>query len=134
MWAFGHPLGFLAIVGAMGLVGLAINDSIVVLSALRHSSSASSGDLEATREVVVRASRHILATTFTTMGGFLPLILFGGRFWPPLATAVVGGVGGASILALYLVPSIFRLLALKRRRPETAAQPLVAPGSANAAA
>ena len=62
---------------------------------------------QATADVVLDATRHILATTMTTIGGFLPLIVFGGRFWPPMATAIAGGVIGASILALYFVPSVF---------------------------
>jgi multidrug efflux pump subunit AcrB len=40
------------------------------------------------------------------MGGFVPLIAFGGTFWPPLATAIAGGVGGSVIIALYTVPAI----------------------------
>lgn len=115
VWAFGYPMGFVAIVGTMGLVGLAINDAIVVLTALQGSASARRGDVDEAREIVVGATRHVLATTLTTIGGFLPLIYFGGRFWPPMATAIAGGVGGASILALYLVPSLF--MALARHRP-----------------
>ncbi len=113
VWLFGHPLGFVAVVGTMGLVGLAINDAIVVLAALRSSDRASRADVEGTVDVVVGATRHILATTFTTMGGFLPLIVFGGRFWPPMATAIAGGVVGASILALYFVPPLY--IAIRRR-------------------
>lgn len=115
VWLFGHPMGFVAIVGTMGLVGIGINDAIVVLSALRSSAGARSGDLVETREVVLQATRHVLATTFTTIGGFLPLIYFGGRFWPPMATAIAGGVAGSTILALFFVPAIFHWLA--RRRP-----------------
>ncbi|MGI9591386.1 MAG: efflux RND transporter permease subunit, partial [Myxococcota bacterium] len=113
VWLFGYPMGFIAIIGTMGLVGLAINDSIVVLTALRTDPRAAQANVDQTAEVVLDATRHILATTFTTIGGFLPLILFGGRFWPPMATAIAGGVAGASILALYLVPSVF--IAMKRR-------------------
>jgi multidrug efflux pump subunit AcrB len=116
VWMFGYPLGFVAIVGTMGLVGLAINDAIVVLAALRGSAGARRGDVEETREVVIGATRHVLATTLTTIGGFLPLIYFGGRFWPPMATAIAGGVGGSSILALFLVPSTFIWLARRERR------------------
>ena len=35
LWLFGFPFGFTAIVGVMGLMGVAINDSIVVLAALQ---------------------------------------------------------------------------------------------------
>ncbi len=106
VWLFGHPMGFVAIVGTMGLVGVAINDSIVVLAALREDPGARTGDVDATIEVVVDATRHVVATTLTTMGGFLPLILFGGRFWPPLAAAIGVGVAGSTVVALYLVPSV----------------------------
>ncbi|MCG8591092.1 MAG: efflux RND transporter permease subunit [Proteobacteria bacterium] len=118
VWIFGYPMGFVAIVGTMGLVGLAINDSIVVLTALRASPGACRGELEATGDVVIHATRHILATTFTTIGGFLPLILFGGRFWPPMACAIAGGVLGCSILALYYVPVVFRWAMLRGARVE----------------
>lgn len=107
VWSFGYPMGFVAIVGSMGLVGIAINDAIVVLNALCSSADARAGDTAATRDVVLGAARHVIATTLTTIGGFVPLIYFGGRFWPPLATAIAGGVLGASVLALVFVPSVF---------------------------
>ena len=83
VWAFGYPFGFMTIVGTMGLVGVAINDSIVVLAALRESPGARRGEVDATRDVVVRSTRHVLATTFTTIAGFIPLLIDGGLFWPP---------------------------------------------------
>jgi multidrug efflux pump len=110
LWLFGYPFGFMAIVGTMGLVGVAINDSIVVLAALREDKLARAGDRVATREVVVRSSRHVLATTFTTIAGFLPLILEGGGFWPPLAITIAGGVTGATLLALVFVPSAYLIV------------------------
>ncbi|MEE4361530.1 MAG: efflux RND transporter permease subunit [Pseudomonadales bacterium] len=113
---FGYPMGFTALIGTLGLVGLAINGAIVVLSALRAAPLAVAGDAEATRGVVMDATRHIISTTVTTIGGFLPLIAFGGTFWPPLATAIAGGVAGSAILALYLVPAIFIAGARKKAR------------------
>lgn len=50
----------------------------------------------------------------TTMIGFVPLLLGGGKFWPPLAVAIAGGVGGATLLALLLVPSAYLLLSPKK--------------------
>jgi multidrug efflux pump subunit AcrB len=116
VWAFGYPMGFLAVVGTMGLVGLAINGGIIVLSALREDEDAMGADLDATIDVVVGSTRHIVSTTLTTIGGFIPLIVWGGRFWPPMATAIAGGVGGAAILSLYLVPSCFVVLRRRARR------------------
>lgn len=115
LWIFGIPLGFIAVVGCMGLVGLAINDSIVVLSALRHDPGAMAGDLGAAQRVVMDGTRHVLSTTVTTVGGFLPLIIWGGLFWPPLAIAVSGGMIGATMLALFFVPPVFVLTNRFRR-------------------
>lgn len=111
---FGWPFGFLALIGTLGMVGLAINGAIIVISALKASPAAERGDRDAAVEVVVDASRHIISTTVTTIGGFVPLILFGGTFWPPLATAIAGGVAGSAIIALYTVPSLFMRFARPR--------------------
>ncbi len=110
LWGSGFPFGFMAIIGTMGLVGIAINDTIVVLAALDASPEARSGDPTAIREVVVHASRHVLSTTITTMAGFTPLVLGGGGFWPPLAIAIAGGVAGATLMALTLAPAAFLVL------------------------
>lgn len=115
LWIFGYPFGFMAIVGTMGLVGVAINDSIVVLAAIRSNELAREGDPDQMRAVVIGCTRHIIATTLTTIVGFLPLIIAGGGFWPPLAIAIAGGVGGATFLALYFVPSAYVLLIRPRR-------------------
>jgi len=117
LWLFRFPLGFLPIVGTMGLIGVAINDSIIVLAALRADPAALSGDVTAIREVVVGCTRHVVATTATTMAGFTPLILAGGSFWPPLAIVIAGGVVGATLLALVLVPAATLLMSRGGHRP-----------------
>jgi len=114
LWIFGYPFGFMAIVGTMGLIGVAINDTIVVLAAIREDELAKSGDVEAVRAVVIRSTRHIVSTSLTTMAGFLPLILSGGGFWPPLAVTIAGGVSGATIIALYFAPSAYVIVMCDR--------------------
>lgn len=119
---FGWPFGFQALIGALGMVGLAINGGIIVLSALKADAATAAGSVAAATDVVVDATRHIVSTTATTIGGFLPLIVFGGTFWPPLATAIAGGVGGSAIIALYMVPAMYMAQTRRRlRRVETAA-------------
>jgi multidrug efflux pump subunit AcrB len=104
---FGYPFGYMAMIGALGMMGLAINGAIIVLSALKANHSAVQGDKQSMADVVVDATRHIISTTVTTIGGFVPLIVDGGTFWPPLATAIAGGVGGSALIALYLIPAMF---------------------------
>ena len=110
LWFFGYPLGFMAILGTVGLIGVAINDSIVVLAAIGNDPLARKGDRSAMVKVIVRSTRHVLTTTITTVAGFIPLFLDGGEFWPPLAICITGGVGGATLLALFFVPCAYLLL------------------------
>ena len=107
----------MAIVGTMGLIGIAINDSIVVLAALSKDKRALAGDRGAISDVVVGNTRHILATTVTTIGGFAPLMIVGGSFWPPVAVSIAGGVAGATVLALFFVPTAFAVRHRERRAP-----------------
>ncbi len=115
LWLFGFPFGFMAIMGATGLIGIAINDAIVILAAIREDPAARRGEPGAVSDVVVRSSRHVLSTTVTTIAGFLPLILSGGGFWPPLAIVIAGGVAGGTILAFVFAPSCYVLLAGRRQ-------------------
>jgi multidrug efflux pump subunit AcrB len=110
LFLFGYPFGFMAIVGVMGLIGIAINDSIVVLTALRQDRAAAAGKPDAIVKVTLHETRHILATTFTTIAGFMPLIISGGGFWPPMAIAIAGGVIGCTLSALLFVPAMFMQL------------------------
>lgn len=104
LWLLGYPLGFTAIVGTIGLIGVAVNDSIVVLSALREDQKARHGNVEAAVDTVMGCTRHVLCTTLTTVAGFLPLILGGGEFWPPLAVVIGVGILGATVTALTFLP------------------------------
>ena len=121
IWLFGYPFGFNPIIGTVGLIGVAINDSIVVLAAIQQHPVAKLGNKRAIREVVMRSTRHVLATTLTTAIGFVPLLLGGGEFWPPLAIAIAGGVIGATLLALYLIPAAY-LLVINAKKQKSSTQ------------
>jgi multidrug efflux pump subunit AcrB len=110
-WVIDFPISFNTILGTIGLVGVAFNNSIVVLAAIRANERARGGDPDEMAEEVLGTGRHLLSTTLTTIGGFLPLLLLtGGNFWPSLAIVLAGGVAGAMILAMLFTPSAYRLL------------------------
>lgn len=118
----GYPFGFTAILGSLGLMGLAINDSIVVLAALQEDPRAKLGDPQAILAVVQQGTRHILATTMTTLVGFVPLLFDATGFWPPLAICIAGGLGGTTVMALYFVPCLYLLMTRKRWRQTNGSQ------------
>lgn len=116
LWLSGFPIGFNPIIGSAGLIGVAINGSIVVLAAIRANPKARAGDAEAIADETLGCGRHLLSTTLTTVGGFMPLLLSGGTFWPPLATVIAGGVGLSIILSVVFTPALYAWLFAGRRQ------------------
>ncbi|GHD30300.1 efflux RND transporter permease subunit [Halioglobus pacificus] len=116
---FNYPFGVQALIGVIGSIGVSINAAIIIMTALQLDKGAMTGDVIATRNVIMDSSRHIVSTTVTTFGGFLPLILEGSQFWPPFAMAIAGGVLLSTIVSFYLVPPLFLLVS--RKTPEALA-------------
>ncbi|WP_299043252.1 efflux RND transporter permease subunit [uncultured Tateyamaria sp.] len=119
---FQYPFGINAIIGVIGSIGVSINAAIIILTGLQDDDAAASGDKDAMVDVVMGSSRHIVSTTITTFGGFLPLILAGGGFWPPFAMSVAGGVLLSTVVSFYFTPPVFALIHRVRRAPAAPAQ------------
>lgn len=104
-----QPLSFMGILGLISLAGVIINNGIVLIDQI---------DLErksqGLSEAIIRASgqriRPILLTSVTTVLGLVPLYLFGGPLWQPLAAVIIAGLSIASILTLFFVPAAYYLL------------------------
>ncbi|CAK1693284.1 Acriflavin resistance protein [Vibrio crassostreae] len=116
VWIFGYPFGFTVIIAMLGIAGLAINAAIVILTELKLDKQASSGNVDAVVEAVMSCTRHISSTTITTVGGFMPLIIAGGGFWPPFAVAIVGGTVLTTLISFYFVPVVYHLMTKNQRK------------------
>ncbi|MGF1690029.1 efflux RND transporter permease subunit [Photobacterium kagoshimensis] len=114
VWLFNYPFGFTVIIGILGLVGLAINAAIVILAELKSCPNAVKGDQDAILSAVMSCTRHITSTTITTVGGFMPLIVAGGGFWPPFAITIAGGTLLTTMVSFYFVPAMFRVAVMKK--------------------
>ncbi|MEM7600045.1 MAG: efflux RND transporter permease subunit [Verrucomicrobiota bacterium] len=118
-WVMQFPISFNTILGCIGLIGLAFNDNIVAIAAIHSNPKAKVGDVDAIVDEILGCGRHLISTTLTTIGSFLPLlILIGGQFWPPLAIVLAGGVGGATFLAAVFSPAAYRLIAARKYRKQ----------------
>jgi multidrug efflux pump subunit AcrB len=116
---FRYPFGIQGVIGVIGSIGVSINAAIIIMTALQADARAASGDIESIARTVLAQSRHIISTTITTFGGFVPLILAGGGFWPPFAMAIGGGVLLSTVVSFYFVPPAFALLARSGRLPSS---------------
>jgi multidrug efflux pump subunit AcrB len=132
---FRYPFGIQAVIGVIGSIGVSINAAIIIITALQADARALRGDAERIAELVMAQGRHIVSTTMTTFGGFVPLILAGGGFWPPFAMSIAGGVLLSTVVSFYFVPPAFALLARRGTLPaRDVSTPDADPGAISATA
>jgi len=109
----GEPMGFMALLGTVALVGIVVNDSIILLDFVNR---ARLRGMSRWRSLVWASRtrvRAILLTTVTTIGGLTPM-LFGltgtSSFLVPMAIALVYGLLFATVLLLLVVPVFMSFL------------------------
>lgn len=102
--------GFMTLLGIISLAGIVINNAIVLLD--RINIEITQNGLVPERAVIESAQqrlRPILLTTVTTISGLVPLWLFGGLMFEPMAVAIIFGLLFATALTLGLVPVLYSL-------------------------
>ena len=105
----GYHLTIISMIGLLGLSGILVNDSIILVSQIDNRLKA--GDDLATAAVGASRDRlrAVLLTSLTTIGGLTPLLFETSRqaqFLIPMAVTMVFGLAAATILVLVLVPSL----------------------------
>jgi multidrug efflux pump subunit AcrB len=113
LWATGWAMGFMAMLGLLALGGIVINNAIVLIDFIERASA----DGMPLRDAVVRAGRlrvrPIVLTSLTTIGGLLPLSLFGGALWAPMTNGMIFGLAASTVLTLVVVPTVYVLFVEK---------------------
>lgn len=115
---------FTALLGIYSLVGIIVNNGIVLIDRIDIERDAGASVREAIIEACLARMRPILMTTLTTILGLIPMALFGGAMWFPMAVVIMGGLAVGSILTLGFVPVLYSLFF--REEKETAPQPIQA--------
>jgi multidrug efflux pump subunit AcrB len=106
----GQPFGFMSFLGVIALVGIVVNNAIVLLEVVEGQRLAGANIPEALQVAAARRIRPILLTTATTVAGLLPLALSSSTMWPPLASAMISGLLSSTLLTLVVVPALYSLL------------------------
>ncbi len=109
----GRPLGVMSILGLIVLAGIAVNDAILLVDAVRRFRS----EGMAIREALARAAsvrlRPIVMTTATTVLALAPLAVGVGEaaaLRTPLALTLIGGLLASTVASLFVVPCLYLLL------------------------
>lgn len=110
MWLFEFPFTYPTGVALVGLAGVVVNDSLILVDFINQFRRAGGGLLEAVADGVRTRFRPIMLTSLTTIGGLLPMALgTGGHsvIWSPFAAALIFGMTSSTALNLILVPCLY---------------------------
>lgn len=121
----GIPFSFTAFVGLTSLIGIAINNSIVLVDYANKLREEGKSVVEAAIQAGEVRFIPIVATTLTTILGLLPLTLTGGSLWAPMGWTIIGGLLTSTTFVLLLVPVLYQLFT-----PETVGEVKIAQGNA----
>ena len=106
-----QSLDMLTMIGFIILLGLVVNNAILLVDQTRKAEQEGLSTGEAVRQAVQYRARPIFMSTLTSLFGMLPLMLIpgvGSEIYRGLATVIVGGMLVSSILTLVLLPSLLQ--------------------------
>ncbi len=115
MIGMGHPMSFFAMLGLMSLMGIIINNAIVMINQIDIERETLPLD-DAIVAASAQRARPVLLTSLTTICGLTPMALAGGALFEPMAAIMIGGLLVASPITLIFVPSVYRLLMRQRSK------------------
>lgn len=116
---FGQPFGFNAILGLIGLSGILMRNTLILVDQIARDRADGLSDYDAIVEATVRRARPVILTALAAMLAFIPLTQ--SVFWSALAYVLIGGVGMGTLLTLLFLPALYALWYRVAPRSEAAA-------------
>ncbi len=107
LWLIGSSFSFTAFIGLTALIGIVVNNAILLVDAANRKINQGFN----ANEAILRAGQQrfipILLTTLTTVLGLLPLSVAGSGLWMPMGTVIIGGLIVSTLLTLIIVPVLY---------------------------
>jgi len=115
----GLTLNVVSLIGAVMLIGIVVNDAIVLVDYANLLRKRGLALMDAVRTASAQRLRPILLTTITTMCGMVPIAISrgeGSELWKPLGVTIIGGLGLATLVTLLIVPVLYTYAERWRQR------------------
>ncbi len=119
VWALlitNNTFSFTAFVGLTSLVGIVVNNSIILVDYINKLRDRG----ESLQEALINAAEirltPIVLTALTTIGGLLPLTLRGGSMWAPMGWTIIGGLLVSTLLTLIIVPVTYKVVERREQK------------------
>jgi multidrug efflux pump subunit AcrB len=117
----GAPFGFNAILGLIGLAGILMRNTLILVGQIDEERARGLAIGPAVVEATVRRARPVILTALAAVLAFLPLTL--SSFWGPLAIVLIGGTLVGTALTLFFLPALYAIwLRAGREEPPPSGQ------------
>ncbi len=103
--ASGKPLGFVAILGVLALIGMIARNSVILIDQIETEKAHGRHPWDAVIEATTHRFRPILLTAAAAILGMIPIAPT--IFWGPMAYAIMGGLAVATLLTLVFLPALY---------------------------
>jgi multidrug efflux pump subunit AcrB len=101
----GAPLGFVAILGVLALIGILIRNSVILVVEIDNLRNAGKHAWDAVREAAEHRMRPIMLTAAAASLALIPISRE--IFWGPMAYAMMGGIIVGTVLTLLFLPALY---------------------------
>ena len=104
---FHQPFGFNAILGLLGLSGILMRNTLILIGQIHTNQAAGLDTYHAVVEATVQRARPVLLTALAAVLAFIPLTQ--SVFWGPLAYTLIGGTAAGTVLILMFLPALYAI-------------------------
>ncbi|MCA8882151.1 MAG: efflux RND transporter permease subunit [Rhodobacteraceae bacterium] len=102
---FGRPLGFVAILGVLALIGMIAKNAVILITQIEEERRGGLSPRDAAISAAANRFRPLLLAALSTILGMLPIAPT--LFWGPMAFAIMGGLSVATVLTLVFLPTLY---------------------------
>ncbi|MEM1338200.1 MAG: efflux RND transporter permease subunit [Bacteroidota bacterium] len=110
----GWSFSFFAFVGFISLIGIVVNNSIILVDYTNQLMEQGTEKLEAIETAAKLRFTPIVLTSLTTILGLMPLTFQGTSLWSPLGWTLIGGMISSTLLTLLVVPILYKWFTRKK--------------------
>lgn len=110
LWLTGNPMSFVAIIGFIGLAGVEVKNSILLVDFTNQLRAEGKSLDDAIRESGELRFLPIVLTSLTAIGGLMPIALSSNPLISPLALVLIGGLISSTLLSRIVTPVVYKLI------------------------
>ncbi|SNT06329.1 Multidrug efflux pump subunit AcrB [Anaerovirgula multivorans] len=107
LWIFGKPLSLTALLGVISLMGIVVNNAILLIDYIKTSLKEGYSTEEACLNAVSLRFTPIMLSSITTLIGLVPLAVSSSELFSPMAIALMNGLMLSTFLTMILIPVIY---------------------------